>query len=219
MAKVVLFGTGDFSQLAYEYLTHDSPHEIVAFTVHGSHLTEPQLFGLPVVPFEEVVDRFPPDSFQMYVAVGYRKVNSIRARIYEEAKSKGYSLVTYISSKCTLTGSPQIGDNCFVFEGNNIQPYAKIGNDCVLWSGNHIGHHSTIGDHCFLASHVVVSGHVRIGPYCFLGVNATLRDNITIGERCVVGAGALILKSTGEGEVFVAERTKAHRLSSDKIGM
>jgi len=208
MSKVVVFGTGSFAQVVYFYLTHDSEHEVVAFSVHEKHLTDRSVMGLPVVPFERIKDEYPPDAFSMYVAMGYKKVNFVRAVIYNEAKGKGYHLISYVNSKCTHWGDTQIGDNCFIFEQNTIQPFVTIGNDTVLWSGNHIGHHVTIGDHCFITSHVVISGCVRVGSYSFLGVNATIRDDISIGESCVIGAGALIMKPTKDGEVYVAQRTK-----------
>ena len=64
MAKpVVIFGTGDFARVASVYLSQDSPHEVAAFTVHHSYITEPTLLGKPVVPFEELVDRYPPHRF------------------------------------------------------------------------------------------------------------------------------------------------------------
>jgi len=218
MGKIVIFGNGSFAELAHFYFTNDSAHEVVAFTVNESHLGEKEFCGLPVLPYESIEKSFPPDSFGMYIAVAYKGVNKIRARIYQEAKSKGYVLATYISSKCTYWGTP-IGDNCFIFEDNTIQPFVTIGNNVIIWSGNHIGHHSTIGDHCFISSHVVVSGHVRVGQYSFLGVNATLRDDIVIGESCVLGAGALVMKSTKDGEAYVGERTKVFRKRSDQIGM
>lgn len=218
-SKIVVFGTGSFAQLAYFYLTHDSEHEVVAFTVNKAHLTEDELLELPVVPFEQVEQEFPPDSFKMYVAVGYRKVNRIRAARYEEAKRKRYELISYVSSKCTHWGDTIIGDNCFILEDNTIQPFVTIGNNVVVWSGNHIGHHGTIGDHCFITSHVVISGHVRIGPYSFLGVNATIRDSINIGEACVIGAGALIMKSTNDRQVYIGSRTDPDLRASDQIGM
>src|SRR5215217_8549961 len=189
MSKVVIFGTGSFAEVAQFLLERDSEHEVVAFTVHESYVTQREIAGLPVVPFEQLADQFPPDAFAMLVAVGYKNVNQLRASIYAEAKSKGYQLISYVSSRCTYWGQ-SIGDNCFIFEDNTIQPFVTIGNNVVMWSGNHIGHHSTIGDHCFIASHVVVSGHVQVGRYCFLGVNATIRDNISIGEASVIGAGA-----------------------------
>jgi sugar O-acyltransferase (sialic acid O-acetyltransferase NeuD family) len=216
MSKVVVFGTGSFAEVARFLLDRDSEHEVVAFTVHETHLGQQALMGLPVVPFEMLEGEFPPEDFAMLVAVGYKDVNRLRASIYAEAKSKGYELISYVSSRCTNWGEA-IGDNCFIFEDNTIQPFATIGNDVVIWSGNHIGHHSTIGDHCFISSHVVVSGHVRVGPYSFLGVNATIRDNVSIGEACVIGAGALVMKSTADKSVYIAERTRPFDRTSDKI--
>jgi len=45
VSKVVVFGTGSFAQVAHFLLTHDSDHEVVAFTVNESHLTDPELMG------------------------------------------------------------------------------------------------------------------------------------------------------------------------------
>ncbi len=218
-SKVVVFGTGSFAQVVHFYLTHDSDHEVVAFTVHEKYLNQDEIFGLPLVAFESLHRDFPPDSFKMYVAVGYKNVNQLRATIYEEVKSRGYDLITYVSSRCTHWGDTVIGDNCFIFEDNTIQPFVRIGNDVVIWSGNHIGHHVTIGDHCFISSHVVISGHAVVGPYCFLGVNSTIRDNIEIGESCIVGAGSLIMKSTKDGETYVEERTRPHKRMSHELGL
>ena len=45
MAKVIIFGTKDFAQLAQFYLQHDSKHEVVAFSVHERYLpTEKELW-------------------------------------------------------------------------------------------------------------------------------------------------------------------------------
>lgn len=217
-SKVLIFGTGSFAQVVQFYLAHDSEHEVVAFTVNESHIADRELLGLPVVPFESIERDYPPDAFKMFVAVGYKKVNQVRASIYAEAKQKGYELITYVSSKCTYWGEA-IGDNCFIFEDNTIQPFVRIGSDVVMWSGNHIGHHSSIGDHCFITSHVVISGHVEVGSHCFVGVNSTTRDGISIGSSCVIGAGSLIMKSTKAKEVYISARTHADTRSSDQINM
>ena len=218
MSKVVIFGTGSFAEVVCYLLTHDSEHEVVAFTANESHIVERVLMGLPVVPFETLEREYPPDSYKMYVAIAYKDLNKVRACIYADAKRKGYELITYISSKCSYWGE-SIGDNCFIFEDNTIQPFVKIGNNVVLWSGNHIGHHATIGDHCFITSHVVISGHVLVGAYSFIGVNATLRNSISIGESSLIGAGSLIMKSTKDKEVYIAKRTHADGRTSDEIEM
>jgi sugar O-acyltransferase (sialic acid O-acetyltransferase NeuD family) len=214
--KVVIFGTASFAEVAHFYLTHDSHYEVVAFTASADSIQQDSLQDLPVVPFETLETFYPPDEYQMFIAIGYAKLNKVRERFYNEAKAKGYTLITYISSQATYWGTP-IGDNCFVFEDNTIQAFTTIGNNVILWSGNHIGHHTTIEDHCFITSHVLVSGHVTIGSHCFLGVNATLRDSISIAPECVIGAGALVLKNTSPKEVYAAERTKIYPKDSSNI--
>jgi sugar O-acyltransferase (sialic acid O-acetyltransferase NeuD family) len=202
------------------YLEHDSPHEVVAFTVHRDHLPAGgELGGLPVVAFEDVGRSHPPGEHAMFIAVGYKRVNRLRAELCEQARGMGYELVSYVCSKATTWPDLRIGDNCFVFEDNTIQPFVTIGDGCVLWSGNHIGHHARVGDYCFITSHVVVSGHTRIGDYSFLGVNATLRDDIAIGRSNVIGAGAIVMRSTADDEVYVPQRTRAADRRSDEIGM
>ncbi len=203
MSKIVLFGCGQMAEIAHVFIEHDTDHEVVAFCVDREHIQEKEFRGLPVVAFEEVEQRYPPSDHQMFILLGARETNRLRERKYNEAKSKGYSFISYVSSKATICPESHIGENCLILENNVIQPFASIGDNCVLWSGNHIGHHSSIRDHCYLASHIVVSGRVTVHPYCYLGVNATIRDGIEIAPSTVVGAGALIMKPTEEGAVYM----------------
>lgn len=193
--KLVIFGIKDTAQLAKFYFELDTDYQVVAFTVDRAFRTTDTFEGLPVVDFESVQEKYSPKEYEMFVPMTQQKMGKLRAEKYHMAKEMGYKLATYISPKATYYGTP-VGENCFIFEDNTIQPFTKIGNNVVLWSGNHIGHHSTIGDHVFLTSHVVISGHVVIEPYCFFGVNATIRDAITIKEGTLVGMGASITKST-----------------------
>jgi sugar O-acyltransferase (sialic acid O-acetyltransferase NeuD family) len=144
----------------------------------------------------------------MFVAIGFSGVNQARRDVYEQCKTLGYELITYVNSKATHWGELEIGDNCFIFEENVIQPNVRIGSNVILWSGNHIGHDSTIEDHVFVASHAVISGNVTIGESSFVGVNATFRDAIRVAPRCVIGAGALIMKDTLEGAVYSVRGTE-----------
>ena len=214
MSDVVIFGTTDFAQVAAEYLRADSPHEVVAFTVHERYIEERQLLGLPVVPFEQLPELHPQSSTSMFVAIGFSGANRTRRAMYEECKAKGYHLISYVSSKALPFGELEVGDNTFVFEANVIQPFVRIGSNVIVWSGNHIGHHSRIGDHCFIASHAVISGNVRIGEETFVGVNATFRDGVQVAPRNVIGAGALIMRDTEEGAVYSVPGTKPRDMKS-----
>lgn len=217
MKKVVIFGTGDIGKLAHFYFTNDSSYEIAAFTADKEFIKDKDLLGLPIVPFETIEETFPPDKFDMFVALSYKNLNKIRAEKYYEAKKKGYKLVSYVCSKSVFWGDTEIGDNCFIFENQTIQPLVKIGNNVTMWSGNHIGHEAAIGDHCFITSHVVISGHVVIEPYCFLGVNCTIRDGIRIRAKCVIGAGATVVKDTDPGGVYIGQAAKLYSSEGSKL--
>ena len=215
--SLVIFGSGDIAQLAHFYFSTDSAYEVVAFTVDAAYLTNTTFCGLPVIPFEEIAKQYAPEQYELFVALSYSKLNAVRKEKYLAAKAIGYSLASFISSRATVLNEGRIGENCFIFEDNTIQPFVTIGNNVTLWSGNHIGHHSTIKDHCFIASHVVVSGGVEIGEQCFVGVNATLRDHIKIGEKCVVGAGTLLLADAAPEGVYHGTATERSRVPSTRL--
>jgi sugar O-acyltransferase (sialic acid O-acetyltransferase NeuD family) len=201
--KLIILGASAIAEIAYEYFTYDSPYRVAAFSVDQAYLEKDSLFGLPVVPFETLGKYYAPAEFSFFAATNYSTMNALRKRFYKECKEKGYTPATYISSRAFVWRNCQVGEHCFIFEDNTLQPFVKIGNNVILWSGNHIGHHSVIKDHVFVSSHVVISGFCTIGESCFMGVNSTLANNITIGNNCVVGAGALVLGDVPDNQTVV----------------
>lgn len=215
--SLIIFGSGDLAQLAHFYFKTESDYEVVAFTVDSAFLDDATCCELPVVAFEEIATHYPPDQCDLFIALSYSKLNAVRKEKFLAAKALNYKLASFISPQATILNDGQIGENCFIFEDNTIQPFVTIGNNVTLWSGNHIGHHSIIKDHCFIASHVVISGGVEIGEQCFIGVNATLRDHIKVGEKCVIGAGALILADAEPEGVYIGKATERARIPSTRL--
>ena len=217
MSKIVVFGTGQIAELARFYFTNDSDYEVVAFTVDKAYIDQDAFCGKPVIAFEEIATAYPSESYDMFIALSYAKMNKIREQKYHEAKAKGYNLVSYVSSRCSYLSQFTHGDNCFIFEDNTIQPFVKIGNNVTLWSGNHIGHHSAINDHNFISSHVVISGQCTIESNCFLGVNSTVGHNVIVAKETLVGAGAIIVKNTEEKGVYLPPKSVKFPKTSDSI--
>lgn len=213
MKKVIIFGVLDTAELAHYYLTNDSPYVVEAFTVSREYLKDPEfkprgsLRSYPVVPFEDLESIYPPSEYFFFAPMTGVKMNTIRKKIYEEGKKKGYEFISYVSSKATTFGN-EIGENCFILEDNTIQPFTSIGDNVVLWSGNHIGHHGRIDSHVFFTSHVVMSGHCHIKERAWIGVNATIRDFTTVGEGCLIAMGSLITKSTEDGSFYLGTPAK-----------
>ncbi len=218
--RIVIVGAGEQAEIACEYFTHDSPHEVAGFAVEAEFLDAEELFGLPVVPFEEIAERYPPESFSAFVAVSSTKLNRVRMRLYEEVKARGYRCESYVSSHAFVWRDVEIGENSFIFENNVLQYGVTVGDNVILWSGNHVGHQTAIEDHCFVSSHVVISGFCTIGRASFLGVNSCFADKTKVGEDCVVGAGAVVVRDTEPGRVYVGNPAKPlDRSSFESFGV
>jgi sugar O-acyltransferase (sialic acid O-acetyltransferase NeuD family) len=214
--KALVFGGGLFAEVVAFYLEKDSAYEVVAFT--ATDVTNGETFlERPVADFENVQEQYPPDEHDMFVAVGYRKMNKLRQGFCEDARAKGYILLSYVCSKATHWGDTKIGENVFVFEDNTIQPFVTIGDGTILWSGNHIGHHARIGSYCFITSHVVISGNTSVGDRCFVGINAAVADSVSVADDNLIGPGSLIQKNTAPGAAYFEKATTAFAKPSDRF--
>lgn len=217
MAKVVIFGIKDYAELAHYYLENDSPHQVVAFCVHRQFIPpEAQFRGLPIVAFEDLEAIYPIDAVKVFAPMSPKNMNRDRQAIFEALKRRGYSFISFVSSRATVLGNV-IGENCFILEDNTLQPFTKIGNNVVLWSGNHIGHHGEIHDHVTFTSHVVMSGHCSIGSYSFLGVNATLKDRVFLAEGTFIAMASAITTNTEPWSVYKGNPATKMTMPSTKI--
>lgn len=214
---VVFGGDSDLVELACFYFETDAGRKIAAITMDGAYLKEDTFLGRPAVAFEDVARHFSPATHDLFVALSYSKVNSVRRRKCQEALAKGYTLPSYVSSRATVFSTLRHGFNCFILEDNTIQPFCRIGNGVTLWSGNHIGHHATIGDYVFITSHVVISGAVVVGEQTFIGVNSTVNDSVKIGRECVIGSGSLVPRDLADLSVVSGEPAVLSKVPSNRL--
>ena len=219
MSKVVIFGNEPYAEMNHFYLTHDSRHEVAAFTVDRAYMKGPELLGCPVVPFEEIVRHYPPEEYLMAVPIGLNRVNHLRAEKVRQAQDKGYRLVSYVSSRAVTWPDAVIGESCFVYESVVIKPFARIGNNVIIETGSVVGHHTQIQDHCFLGPQSVILGECTVEPYCIIGAHATVRTGVTIATGCIIGAGALITRNTRPGSVYLAPASELVPGSSAELSI
>ena len=217
MKPIVLYGAGKIAEVLLYFFRHHSSYEVVACSVDRSFVAAEKWNDLPVVAFEDVDQRYPPDKHAMFVAVGYQELNALRARKCAEAKAKGYDLISYVHPQSGLPEDCEHGENCFIMNHVMIHPRVRLGSNVFVWSGAMIGHHSVIGDNCWLTSCANISGVVTVGKNCFFAVNATVAHNVVVGDECFIGANALITKCTEDRQVFLAENSKPFRLTSHQF--
>lgn len=217
MDKIILYGNGSAARVAYYNFQYDSHYQVAGFTVDSQYLKEQELFGLPVVPFDQVHTVFPADEYGMHIAVGYLGVNQVRAARFQQARELGYRLVNFISSGAVIGEDVEIGENCSIGVNTVVHPFVKIGDNVFIGANSFVGHDSIIEDHCYISDCVTIAGSVKVEPYCFLGIKSTIRNKVRLARSCVVGTGALILQDTNEKEVYLGKPADLLTITSDEL--
>lgn len=185
-------GDSVFPQVAFEYFTHDSEFEVVAFSVEREYLKRETLFGLPVVAFENLREIYSPAEHYFFAALVFREQNQLRARFVRQAKEKGYKAASYISSQAVISSSAEIGEHCFICEGSVVQQFAEIGENVILWSGNQIGQRAVVKSNCFTLPNTVISNCAEVGANCIIGANVSVLDGVKIAADKTIEIGALV---------------------------
>lgn len=210
--KLVIFGEGDFAELACFYF-RQAGREVAGFTVDGAYQTRAQVLGLPVMPFEEAGARFPPEAAELFISIGYSKVNRVRRDKFLLARRLGYRMASCISPQAVVH-SAQVGENCLILDMNNFHPYTRIGDNVIFSHANHVGHHAVIGDHCFFTSGNVICGRAVVGEGTFLGLRACVWEGVRVGAYNVIGAGVDVHADTADEAVFTLPHVAPRPFSS-----
>jgi sugar O-acyltransferase (sialic acid O-acetyltransferase NeuD family) len=201
--SVVVFGVSALSSLTWFCLTNDSQWKVKAFTVNKKFLTKSKHEGIPVVPFEDLLNVYPPGTTNILIPLGFTRINGLRMERFQQATELDYGLISYISSRACVWPNQCFGRNCLIYEHAIIQPFSKIGDNVIIRSGANIGHHCVIGNHSFIATEAALGGNITVGERCFIGVGAVIRDGLKIAERSFIGAGAVVISDTEPDGVYV----------------
>ena len=215
MKDVVIFGSGNVAKLVHFFLTHDSDYRVVAFTVNRTYLGELNYLDLPVVPFEDITESYPPSKYKMFVAMGAQERNELREKIYHEAREKGYKFASYISSKSQYWPDFKHGDNVFIIQSTSIEPFVEVGNNVAL-IGAKIGQNVKIEDNCFIST-ATIGSDVCVCKNAFVGINALINPYLRIGTKSIIGAGAIITKEVEDYAVYVAQNARKSAVDSRKL--
>jgi sugar O-acyltransferase (sialic acid O-acetyltransferase NeuD family) len=213
----VIVGAGAFAEVARCYFEEYSSIRIDNFAVNKEKMESNTKSSLDLVTVEDLICE-DPRSVRIFVAIGYSKMNKYRSDLFNQFSNLKFEFLSFVHPEVKIWENSTVGQNCFIFEDNTIQPFTKIGDNTILWSGNHIGHHTTIGKNCFISSQVVISGSCIVGNNCFIGVNATVHDGVKIGDRTLIGAGAIISRDTNPDSVYAPKATVQFPKSSSEVG-
>ena len=214
--KLIIFGIGNFAEMAHYLYTTDSDYEVTGFTVDAAYLDGSSFKGLPVVAYEELCASSSRETHNLFVAVGVGKINTLRAQKVAQVAADGFRLASFVSSSARVPPDLVVHPNTMIMDQVNIHPQVTVGADTVIWSNSRIALKVTIGNHVWITS-AVMGDSTTIGDYSFIGLNATVAPFVHVGSHNLIGAGAVILRDTKDYEVYKGSRSKASKVSSLRI--
>jgi sugar O-acyltransferase (sialic acid O-acetyltransferase NeuD family) len=211
--SIVIYGAGYQAETISYYFSYFEK-EVAAFTVEKDFFDSTELWGLPVVPFEDICSHYPPDKYKIFIAVGPQYVNQARERIYHEAKSKGYSFANGVFPKNLLFPNAVFGENVFI-GGSRIGPFVEIGNNVSILDTK-IAHHTQIKDNVLISSSTL-GGGVTVEKNVLIGMGSIIAPKTHIGAYSIIGMGSVITHDVEPYSVYTHNSAVKREVNSLKL--
>jgi sugar O-acyltransferase (sialic acid O-acetyltransferase NeuD family) len=215
--KVVIFGTEKLATLTWYALSNDSPHEVAGFTVDAAYRAEDHKHGLPVVAFEHLEQSFPPAETALIAPIGLNVMSGLLAARLQAARKRGYTAISYVSSRAITSPDLVIGQSCLIFAGTTVEPFVDLGDGTIVRGGCFLSHDVSIAGSCFLGPRVTLAGGVMIEERCFIGVGAVVLPKVRIARGCFIAAGAHVSRDTEEGGVYAGSPAVRRKLPASRV--
>lgn len=202
-SKVIIFGAKEFEKRLKYYIETYSNDKVAAFCVDREYIENDRFCEVPVVAFDEIEEKYPPETYVALVGIGYKNMNSIRAQKTGELQKKHYKLYDFIHPTAAVDPSVILGGGNIVLSNVTIEYNSRIGCGNIFESGTVISHECQVGDFNYFSPGVISGGKVLIGDNCFFGLNATIRSAIKVESYAFAGAGSYLNDNTEKYEVVV----------------
>ena len=190
---LVIYGAGPLARLMHFYFTVNNDYEVSHFCIDREYLNQESFCGLPLIPFDQVEEICPPQTHQMFVAIGYKQMRA-RKLLFDRAKEKGYRCASYVSPHAIVNQGAVMGENNVLMDQVVMEPFSRMGDNNLYWSGTLISHGCLIGNHNYVSAKVVIGGESTMEDGCFLGNTACTINNIVLREETMLLPGAVAHK-------------------------
>lgn len=216
MEHVLIYGFHQQAEQLCFYIENEGRAEVDAFVTDREYRTADEVFGKPVVCFEEALERFPPRDYKMAVSFAYQRMIHDREEKCLKSREAGYQLYTFVSQYASVFAR-SVGEGVIIYPGCHIAYGVEIGDGNLFEIGVTVAHHTVIGAWNFFGPSAAVCGDVTIGSHNFIGANATVFSGAILGEDVLVGAAAAVHRGAAEnGAVYLPARTvKWHGTSGE----
>lgn len=194
MKKILVYGAGAYAKVFYHEVKRTKMMEIVSFIVDKEFLgSEGNLFGVPVISWDECIEKYPCEDWDMLVLCGYSKMR-MRKVMFDKAKEKGYQLINYISPDAYVEDNVIMGENNIIFSNAYVGYGGIMGDGNIVSQNAYLGHSFKMGNHNIIAAGVTIGGNLIMGDLSFIALGVTIVDSGRLGTECLIGAGGVVVK-------------------------
>jgi len=188
---LIILGNGGHASVLTEILFAQD-NKIIGFTTPAA---EENHFGSAYLGSDDVILQYNPTDIELVLGLGMLGPSSVREKIFNDFKGKGYYFKTLIHPSAIISPSVQLGEGVQILAGAIIQTGTVIADNTIVNTGAIIDHDGKIGAHVHIAPGTKISGAVQIGKSTHIGTGTTIIQSIEIGEGCLIGGGSVVVKN------------------------
>ena len=193
--QLIIWGVSPLAEVLGYYFSNDTRYEVVAFVGGCCPSGADSALERPLLAMDEVVERFPPGRWDMFIAWGSHGPDDWRSSI-DDARSRGYSLPNYISSRALVWPDLEIGENNALMPNVHVEPSVRIGGGNIFCSDTLVGHGVSIGDYNYFGPKCLLGGRSVIESGCELASGTVLINDIRVRFGTNTLTGTTIYRDT-----------------------
>jgi len=192
MTELVLIGGGGHCRSVIDTLL-----SLEGFHING--IVDPngeELEGIPVLGNDDILPQLYNKGIKnAVISVGSVESAKLRGKLYNMAKSIGFSFPNIMDRTAIVSKNASIGEGVFIGKGAIINSGSQIGNMTIINTGSIIEHDCAIGTLSHIAPGAVLCGTASAGEQTLIGANTIVIQGVSVGNQTIIGAGSVVVKN------------------------
>lgn len=170
--------------------------------------------GVPVLGGDEALDGFDPIVYGLINGVGQAPKQSIRRRLYDTYREKGFAFPVLIHPFSYVAEDVQLSDGVQIMAGAVLQSDCTIGANTTINTRASIDHDCSLGANVHIAPGATLCGGVSVADNAYIGAGATVIQGISVGSGAIVGAGVACVRNIKSGDVIIGAAVRRNNFQS-----
>ena len=210
---VVLLGAGGHASVLCDLLQRLG-NEIIAVVAPTSPNESEVFASVKRLNQDDDVFKYDTDSVVLVNGVGSLPGNSLRIKLYEKFKARGYQFMNVIAPSADVSPYSKMAEGVQIMPGAVVQTGTYLANNVIINTRASVDHDCIIGPHSHVAPGVTLSGGVVLAENVHVGTGASIIQGLTVGQNSVIGAGACVTDNVKQdsivypAKVFIREKSK-----------